>query len=200
MSAGSKFLIVGLGNPGLEYQQTRHNIGFMAVEALAGPEVAFKPGRHADVAEVKHRGRTLVLLKPTTFMNLSGKAVQHHLAQWGIPPSQLLVITDDLALPFGTLRLRGQGSSGGHNGLKHIEATLGNGNWARLRMGIGDRYLKGQQVDFVLGKFHPEQEAPLLAGVLQAAADCARYFAFVGLPQTMTQFNKNWLPNPPATE
>ena len=147
-----KYLIVGLGNPGSKYADTRHNIGFDVLDALIkDSESSFETARYADVAEIKFKGRKLVLIKPNTFMNLSGKAVHFWLQKEKIPMSNLLVISDDLALPFGTLRLKGKGSAGGHNGLKDIEAVLKTVNYSRLRFGIGSDYARGKQADFVLG-------------------------------------------------
>jgi PTH1 family peptidyl-tRNA hydrolase len=183
-----RYLIACLGNPGPEYVYTRHNVGWRVADVLAG-EAAWQDKRYGAICEVKHRGRTLILLKPNTYMNLSGKAVHYWMKELKVPLSQLLVITDDLALEFGTVRLRGQGSAGGHNGLKDIEATLGHNQYARMRVGIGNKFAKGQQVDYVLGNFSTEEEAAL-PPILQHCADAARSFAFVGLPQTMTQYNK----------
>ena len=146
-----KYLIVGLGNPGPKYELTRHNIGFLTLDRLAGQKgEVFEVSRLAEVSSVKHKGRTLYLIKPTTFMNLSGKAVNYWLQELKIPKENLLVLTDDIALPFGTLRMRAKGSSAGHNGLKNIEQLTGGQNYPRLRMGVGDDFHKGQQVDYVL--------------------------------------------------
>ncbi|MBX3101507.1 MAG: aminoacyl-tRNA hydrolase [Bacteroidetes bacterium] len=183
-----RYLIACLGNPGAEYARTRHNVGWLVADELAG-DTPWQDKRHGWVCEVKHRGRTLVLLKPTTYMNLSGKAVNYWMKELKIPAPNVLAITDDLALDFGTVRLRGQGSAGGHNGLKDIEATLGHNQYARMRVGIGSHFRQGQQVDYVLGSFSAEEEKALPA-VLGHCAEAARSFAFVGLQQTMTQFNK----------
>src|SRR3989338_10036173 len=149
-----KYLIVGLGNPGAKYAETRHNIGFKVVEALA-KELggSFSTQKVAEKAEVKYKGRIFILIKPTTYMNLSGKAVNYYLQQEKIPQENLLVITDDIALPFGTIRLKGSGSDGGHNGLKNIIESLGNANYARLRFGVGSEFVKGKQINHVLGNF-----------------------------------------------
>ena len=147
-----KYLIVGLGNIGSEYAETRHNIGFRVLDALAGvSDTFFKPDRYGDTAEIKFKGRTIRLLKPSTYMNLSGNAVRYWLKKENVEQENLLIIVDDLALPLGTLRLRARGSDGGHNGLKSIDAVLGNNNYARLRFGIGNDFPQGHQVNFVLG-------------------------------------------------
>ncbi len=186
-----QFLIVGLGNIGEEYAYTRHNIGFMVVDALAG-ESAFSLTRHAHVAEISYRGKKLILIKPTTYMNLSGKAVAYHLQHYQIPIERLMVITDDISIPFGSLRIRPKGSDGGHNGLKHIQETLGHSNYNRLRVGIGNDFPTGKQVEFVLGKFSAAEQVSLPT-VIQAAADACKTFAFAGLENAMNQFNKNFL-------
>jgi len=184
-----KYLIAGLGNNGPEYAETRHNAGFMVLDKLARVHGAtFSFEKQAYLAEVKAKGRSLSLIKPTTYMNLSGKAVNYWLQTLKIPIENLLVIVDDVALPFGKLRLRPAGSSAGHNGLKDIEATLGHQNYHRLRFGIGDNYAKGRQVDYVLGKFTREETAEI-DFVLQKAIEMTLSFCTVGAPQTMTQFN-----------
>ena len=152
-----KYLIVGLGNIGPEYHETRHNIGFMVADALAKEAgTAFKDGRYGFTTTLSIKGRQLILLKPSTFMNLSGNAVRYWMQKENIPLENVLIVVDDLALPFGTLRLKGKGSDAGHNGLKHIAATLGTQNYARLRFGIGNDFPRGGQVDFVLGHFTDE--------------------------------------------
>ena len=154
-----KFLIVGLGNPGFEYENTRHNIGFKVLDALAElSNTSFKEERHAKVTVVKNKGRSFYLVKPTTFMNLSGKAVNYWLQQYKIDYKNLLVITDDIALPFGALRLRGKGSDGGHNGLKDIQAVLGRSDYARLKFGVGNDFARGRQADYVLSEWSSEEE------------------------------------------
>lgn len=184
-----KYLIVGLGNPGGEYEETRHNIGFKVVEQIArGREGVFKTERLGDVCQVKHRGRTLVLLKPNTYMNLSGKAVRYWLDAEKIPIERLLVVTDDLALPFGTLRLRGKGSDGGHNGLKDIQAVLGTTNYARLRFGIGAEFSKGRQVDYVLGEWSAEEKSGMKER-MERCEGLAWSFATAGLGRTMNEYN-----------
>ena len=184
-----KYLLVGLGNPGAEYARTRHNIGFMALDALAEASGAsFKADRLGDVARCKHRGRQLVLLKPSTFVNLSGKAVRHWLDAEKLGLDRLLVVTDDIHLLYGTLRLRGKGSDGGHNGLKDIQTVLGTSNYARLRFGVGADFGPGRQVDHVLGPFSKEEEDKM-AERLGKVTDLMRSFAFVGLQRTMSAFN-----------
>lgn len=164
-----KYLIVGLGNPGGKYADTRHNIGFDVLDALIeDSESSFETERYADRAEIKFKGRKLVLIKPNTFMNLSGKAVHFWLQKEKIPMSNLLVISDDLALPFGTLRLKGKGSAGGHNGLKDIEAVLKTVNYSRLRFGIGSDYARGKQADFVLGPWSLEEQNDLSERITQS--------------------------------
>lgn len=184
-----KYLIVGLGNIGPEYTNTRHNIGFKVLDKLAGESgTFFSPSRYGDVAQFKYKGRTFFLVKPSTFMNLSGKAVNYWMQQEKIPLERLLVITDDLALPFGTIRLRGKGSDGGHNGLRHINETLGTQNYARLRFGIGSDFAKGQQVNYVLSNWSNDEEAALPER-LEVAANASISFGTAGLSETMTRFN-----------
>ena len=176
-----KYLIVGLGNPGLKYAQTRHNIGFDIVDRLA-KEVGsiFETERHADRAELKFKGRKLILIKPNTFMNLSGKAIQYWLQKEKIPITNLLVISDDLALPFGTLRLKGKGSAGGHNGLKDTEEVLKTSAYSRLRFGIGDDYPRGKQADFVLGSWSKKEETVLDERIEQSTKFIHSFVLFVG--------------------
>lgn len=184
-----KYLIVGLGNIGPEYADTRHNIGFMVLDYLAKKyDGNFDTGRHSFVTEIKSKGRTFVLVKPTTYMNLSGKAVGHWLNILKLTADQMIVITDDIAIPFGKLRIRAKGSAGGHNGLKHIEQTLGHNNYPRLRFGVGDSFSKGKQVDFVLSKFS-DDEQPELQTLIEKAADAVISFGAIGLERTMNQFN-----------
>ena len=183
------FLIVGLGNIGPQYLFTRHNIGFMAVDYLAKQkDINFKTDRLASVASYKEKGHTIYLIKPTTFMNLSGKAVNHWLNFYKIEKENMLVLVDDLALPFETLRLKPKGSSGGHNGLKSIEEVLSGSEYPRLRMGIGDNFPKGRQVDYVLGRF-TQQELDVLPEIMDKAISMALGFCTVGIVHTMTQFN-----------
>ena len=184
-----KYLIVGLGNIGPEYADTRHNIGFMVLDYLARKfDAQFETGRHSFVTEIKTKGRTFVLVKPTTYMNLSGKAVGHWLNTLKLPVEQLMVITDDIAIPFGKIRIRTKGSAGGHNGLKHIEQTLGHNNYPRMRFGVGDNYHKGKQVDYVLSKFSEDEQIDLQA-LIEKAADAVIAFGTIGLERTMNQYN-----------
>lgn len=185
----SKFLIVGLGNPGDEYAETRHNIGFKITDRLAAENaVRFKSDRYADVAEIKHKGKILLLIKPSTFMNLSGKAVNYWLQTARIQPENMLVLVDELALPFGKIRIGPKGSDGGHNGLKSIQETIGTSVYPRLRFGIGSEFNKGAQVNYVLGKWSEEERVTLDARV-QVAADAVKAFAFTGLQRCMNEYN-----------
>ena len=184
-----KFLLVGLGNPGAESERTRHNIGFLALDALAKASgTSFAPDRLGDVARCKHRGRQLVLVKPATFMNLSGKSVRYWLDAEKISADRLMVVTDDINLPFGTLRIRAKGSDGGHNGLKDIQTVLGNNVYPRLRFGVGADFGPGRQVDHVLGHFSSEEEKALEERLERTSA-LLRSFAFIGLERTMNTFN-----------
>ncbi len=184
-----KFLIVGLGNPGAEYVNTRHNIGFKVLDKLAEEkEASFETLKLGDVATIKHKGKSAVLLKPNTFMNLSGKAIKYYLQQENIPLENLLVITDDLNLPFGTLRMKGKGTDGGHNGLKDTQVKLNTPNYPRLRFGISDEFSKGRQVDYVLGEWN-DDENPKLPERIDTAAQAALSFIYAGLANTMNAFN-----------
>lgn len=184
-----KYLIVGLGNPGAEYLETRHNIGFKVLDELASELCTnFSLDKAAFRAETKFKGRQLILIKPITYMNLSGKAVNYWLQTEKIPLSNLLVITDDIALPFGTLRLKGKGSDGGHNGLKDIQALLKTQEYARLRFGVGSDFSKGRQADYVLGEWKTE-ERKALPERIQTAASSAKSFVFDGLSMAMTNWN-----------
>ncbi len=184
-----KYLIVGLGNPGPEYELTRHNIGFLTLNRLAEQqECAFRTDRLAEVADLKFKGRTLHLIKPSTFMNLSGKAVNYWMQSLKVAKENVLIIVDDIALPFGTLRLRAKGSSAGHNGLKNIEDLTGGQNYARLRMGVGNGFGRGQQVDYVLSPF-PQEEINALPELMDRAGEMIRSFATQGVARTMSQFN-----------
>lgn len=186
----SKFLIVGLGNIGEEYSNTRHNIGFMVLDALARENnLKFVPDRLASVAHYKFKGHPLILIKPSTYMNLSGKAVNYWLQAEKIPKENLLVITDDIALPLGSLRMKGKGSDGGHNGLKSIQETLNTGEYARLRFGVGSEFSKGMQVDYVLGKWSDEEQK-ILTPRIELAIEMIQGFSTIGLQRTMTAFNK----------
>ena len=185
-----KYLIVGLGNIGVEYADTRHNIGFQVLDALAGASnTFFSTGRYGDVAELRHKGRTLLLLKPSTYMNLSGKAVRYWLEAERIPRENLLIISDDIALPFGTLRLRAKGSAGGHNGLKNIAELLGTEEFARMRFGVGGDFARGHQIDYVLGEW-TEAEREAMPERLKLFGEAVLSFATIGLERTMNLFNK----------
>lgn len=184
-----KYLIAGLGNIGSEYHETRHNIGFMVAARLADKlNVSFEPDRLANKAVGKHRGRQLVIIQPTTYMNLSGKSIRYHLNDQKIPLENLIVITDDVALPFGTLRMRAKGSDGGHNGLKDIQEVLGTQQYARIRFGIGSDFPKGTQVDFVLSRFS-EEEYTAMPPLLDKCVEGILNFINSGLDRTMNTFN-----------
>lgn len=184
-----KYLIVGLGNIGPEYQDTRHNIGFTILDALArASNVFFEDKRYGFVTQVKLKGRTLVLLKPSTFMNLSGHALRYWMQKEKIEIENVLVLVDDIALPFGTLRLKPQGSDAGHNGLKNIQDILGHNTYARLRFGIGNDFPKGYQVEYVLGKWE-EEEQKLLPERVDKAIEMIKSFCLAGMQLTMTQYN-----------
>lgn len=184
-----KYLIVGLGNIGDEYVNTRHNVGFQILDAFAkASNISFQDKRLGFRAEYKLKGRTFVFIKPTTYMNLSGRSVNYWLQKEKIPEEKLLVIVDDIALPFGTLRLRPKGGDAGHNGLADINLILGHQNYARLRFGIGDDFPKGYQVQYVLGEW-TDEEKKVLPQKFELAAEIIKSFGLVGLTQTMTQFN-----------
>ncbi len=185
-----KYLIAGLGNIGPEYELTRHNIGFLVLDRIADThKIDFTTSRLADKAEVRYKGKQLHLIKPNTFMNLSGKAIAYWLQELKIPKENLLVVVDDLALPFGTLRMRTKGSAAGHNGLKNIELLLNGQDYSRLRFGIGDSFSKGQQVDFVLSNFSKSEIADLPA-YLDKTADMIYSFCTIGAERTMNFFNQ----------
>lgn len=185
----SKFLIVGLGNIGDEYAETRHNIGFKVADYLAAEAGAkFTSDRLADVATVKHKGKQLIIIKPTTYMNLSGKAVNYWLQAEKIEVDNMMVVVDELALPFGKIRIGPKGSDGGHNGLKNIQEVLGHANYPRLRFGISNQFNKGAQVNYVLGKWN-EEELKTLNDRIKLSADAIKAFAFIGLQRCMNEFN-----------
>lgn len=185
----SKFLIVGLGNIGDEYAETRHNIGFKIVDHLAAEAaVKFTSDRLADVAHLKHKGKQLVLIKPSTYMNLSGKAVNYWLQNEKIPIDNLMVLVDELALPFGKIRIGPKGSDGGHNGLKSIQEVLGNSSYTRMRFGISNEFNKGSQINYVLGKWNDE-ELKTLNERIKIAGEAIKAFAFIGLQRCMNEFN-----------
>lgn len=184
-----KYLVAGLGNIGEEYAHTRHNIGFDILDAYArASNIAFEDKRYAFVATHSVKGRTIILIKPTTYMNLSGKAVNYWLQKEKIPVENLLVIVDDIALSLGTIRIRSKGSDGGHNGLAHINEVLGHSNYARLRFGIGNNFPKGAQVEYVLGKWS-EEEWKLIQPRISIAAEVINSFVLSGIERTMSAYN-----------
>ncbi len=186
----SKFLIAGLGNIGEEYENTRHNIGFSILDAWAKEQgEKFQVDRLASVCQVKFKGKIFILIKPSTFMNLSGKAVNYWMQAEKVSIHSLLVVTDDIALPFGTLRMKPKGSDGGHNGLKDIIATLNTQEFSRLRFGIGNEFRKGSQSDYVLGKWE-EEELKTLSARIGVAVDMIKSYGTIGTDRTMTLFNK----------
>ena len=185
-----RYLIVGLGNIGPEYLLTRHNVGFMALDRLAGEfETKFSMERLAYYTEIKHKGKQIHLIKPTTFMNLSGKAVNYWMKELKIEKDNILIVTDDIALPYGKLRMKPKGSHGGHNGLRNIQEILGDSNYARLRFGVGDDFGKGKQIDYVLGNFKGEQFEQLPEH-LNRASEMILSFCLQGLDKTMNLFNQ----------
>ena len=184
-----KYLICGLGNPGDEYADTRHNTGFMVLDAFAkASNIYFEDKRYGFVAETSLKGRKIILLKPTTFMNLSGNAVRYWLNEERIDESRLLVISDDVALPLGDFRLKAGGSNGGHNGLGHIIQLIGD-NYARLRIGVGNDYPRGGQVDWVLGRYS-EDDLKVLQPTFDTAGEIIKSFVLQGINNTMNQYNK----------
>jgi len=185
-----KYLIVGLGNIGPEYALTRHNAGFMVLDRLAAKEnLSFRVERLASVTEYKYKGRSITLIKPTTYMNLSGKALQHWMSVLKIPIENVMILVDDLALPLGKLRIKPKGSSAGHNGLKNIESILGNDNYPRLKIGIGSDFPKGRQIDYVLGKFSDNEMIELLPK-LDKSIDMILSFCTIGIAPTMNFLNE----------
>jgi PTH1 family peptidyl-tRNA hydrolase len=185
----SKFLIVGLGNIGDEYDNTRHNIGFRILDTIAKKNnIQFTTNRLADIAAYKYKGKNLVLVKPSTYMNLSGKAVNYWLQSEKIAVENLLIITDDLALPIGALRMKCKGSDVGHNGLKNIQETITTTEYARLRVGVGNQFLKGKQVDYVLGKWSAEEEQ-IISPRIELAIEMIQAFATIGLQRAMSAYN-----------
>ncbi len=185
-----KYLIVGLGNIGQEYADTRHNIGFMILDEMAKQENAkFYNMRLAYYTEMSYKSRQLYLIKPTTYMNLSGKALNYWMKELKIPVENVLVVVDEIALPLGTLRLKPKGSAAGHNGLKNIEHTLGHNNYARLRFGVSDNFPKGRQVDYVLSGFDSD-ELPELPALIERSIEMIKSFVTIGAELTMTKFNK----------
>ncbi|MDI3319946.1 aminoacyl-tRNA hydrolase [Pinibacter soli] len=186
----NKFLLIGLGNIGAEYELTRHNIGFDVLDTFAGKHsVSFRSDRLADVAEIRWKGKIFICVKPTTYMNLSGKAVKYWMDKEKIGIENILVIVDDLALPLEKIRLRGSGSDAGHNGLKSIQEHLGTDNFPKLRFGIGNNFPKGRQVDFVLGKWTSD-EWPLVVKKVNSCVELIETYSQVGIDQTMNLYNK----------
>ena len=184
-----KYLVVGLGNIGNDYANTRHNIGFMMLDRLAAEEnLVFEDKRYGFVTEYKYKGRIFKLLKPSTYMNLSGRAVNYWLQKEKIEVENMLVLVDDLALPFGTLRLKGKGGDGGHNGLKNIIDILGTQQYTRLRFGVGNDFSEGRQINYVLGEW-TEEEEKALPDRLKITTDIIRSYGTIGLERTMTLFN-----------
>lgn len=184
-----KFLIIGLGNIGDNYTETRHNIGFKVLDEISKiKDVSFETLTLGDVATITHKGKKITLLKPSTYMNLSGKAIKYYMNQESIPKEQILVVTDDLNLPFGTLRMKAKGTDGGHNGLKDTQIKLNTPNYPRLRFGISDEFSKGRQVDYVLGEWNKEELKALPERIDKAAEACLS-FTHAGLANTMNQFN-----------
>jgi PTH1 family peptidyl-tRNA hydrolase len=184
-----KYLIIGLGNMHPDYEDTRHNIGFDVVDVMAEEAgAAWKLSQLGAVTRIKHRGRTLVLLKPSTYMNRSGKSIQYWMQKEKVPVDRIMVVVDDIHIEYGTLRMRGKGSDGGHNGLKDIQQHLGGNKYPRLRVGIGRDFYQGQQVDYVLGKWSSE-ERKKLPDILKKAGDAIKSFTAIGLGHTMSQYN-----------
>jgi PTH1 family peptidyl-tRNA hydrolase len=184
-----KYLIAGLGNVGKTYEKTRHNAGFEILDVFAkASNVVFATKRYGDLAEAKYKGKTFILLKPSTYMNLSGNAVSYWLQAENVPRERLLVVLDDLALPEGTIRIKGKGSNGGHNGLKHIDQILGDSNYARLRFGIGNDFPQGYQIDYVLAKWTKAEYESLIPD-FETAVEAIKSFALAGLERTMNIYN-----------
>ena len=184
-----KYLIIGLGNPGVEYELTRHNIGFLILDRLADQKkIKFEQGRYGFWTLLKHKGRSIYLLKPSTFINLSGRAVNYWMHYLKVAKPNMMVITDDLALPYGKLRMRQKGSAGGHNGLKNIEELIGGQDYLRLRVGVGDDYRRGRQIDYVLSPFN-QKEMEALISDMDCAIDAALTFCTQGIENAMNQFN-----------
>lgn len=185
----NKYLIIGLGNIGAEYTNTRHNIGFKILDALSSASnITFEPNRYADTTKLKIKGRPVILVKPSTYMNLSGKAVNYYMQSENIAAENILIITDDLALPFGSLRMRTKGSDGGHNGLKHIIEILNSSKFTRIRFGVGNAFSKGKQVDYVLGNWTSEEEVQLKERI-DTSLEMIKSFIVAGASQTMSLYN-----------
>lgn len=185
----NKYLVVGLGNIGEEYRGTRHNAGFIVADKLVpGGVGAFQTKRYGDVARFRLKNKEVVVVKPSTYMNLSGNAVRYWLNEESVPLENLLVVVDELALPFGTLRLKGKGSAGGHNGLKNIQSILGTEHYARLRFGIGAEFVRGQQIEYVLAQFSDEEQAQM-DSITDEAVEIIKSFCLAGIERTMNVFN-----------
>lgn len=183
------YLIVGLGNIGTEYHNTRHNMGFIVLDAWAqASNIVFSTGRYGDLAEIPFRGHKFILLKPSTYMNLSGKAVRYWMQEKNIPIERVVVLCDDLNLPFGTVRMRTSGSPGGHNGLKNIEEMLGSNAYSRIRLGIGNEYARGTQIDFVLGRLS-EDELKQMENISVKVIEGIKTFVNQGAGKAMTMLN-----------
>lgn len=188
-----KYLIAGLGNVGSEYAETRHNIGFMVLDAFAkASNAVFESNRLAFTTKLKFKGKTFILIKPTTFMNLSGKAVLYWLNKENILPENLLVVLDDIALPFGTIRIKPNGNNGGHNGLKNIDETLGHNNYARMRFGVGNNFNKGKQANYVLSEFSKEEKIDIIPCIDKMTKAIVN-FGLTGIQDTMNHYNGNGL-------
>jgi PTH1 family peptidyl-tRNA hydrolase len=193
-----KYLIVGLGNIGEGYRDTRHNIGFKILDAIAlASNISFTDIRYGALCRTKYKGRDLILLKPSTLMNLSGNAVNYWMNKENIPLENVLVIVDDIALPLGSIRMRSKGSDGGHNGLAHITEILGTHDYPRIRFGIGNSFRRGSQIDFVLGQWDKDEQQ-VIEKRIPIAVDMIRSFAFAGIELTMTTFNKEGRIKPSA--
>lgn len=185
-----KYLVVGLGNIGPEYESTRHNIGFMIIDHIAkGLSVSFEDRRYGYVGKCRVKNAEMILLKPTTYMNLSGNAVRYWLQKENIPIERLIVVCDDISLPLGKIRIRPQGSDGGHNGLKHIASVIGSQQYVRLKFGVGNNFPKGNQVEYVLGKFD-DDELAAISSRLEIAADAVKTFCLSGVTMAMNLYNK----------
>lgn len=194
------FLVVGLGNIGAEYASTRHNMGFMVLDAWAqASNFSFRQDRYGAVAETSFKGRRITLLKPSTYMNLSGNAVRYWIKKTGVPLENLLVICDDLNLPFGTIRMRKKGSDGGHNGLKNIQELLGTQDWCRIRIGIGNEFSRGGQIDYVIGDLLPEQKEKM-PEICEKVIEGVKSFVTVGPDRTMNFLNSKAVESPKASD
>lgn len=200
LQAMKKYLIIGLGNPGEKYANTRHNIGFVVLDAFAQKQdVTFEPARYGDLAHTKIRGREVLLLKPTTYMNLSGNAMRYWIEKGKVPVENTLTVVDDVALPTGLLRMKKKGSDGGHNGLADIIRAIGTSTFPRLRIGVGDGYPKGAQINFVLGEWTKDEEEVMIPKV-KKAAEMIKSFVSIGIEKTMNEYNEKQSPQKPLEE